>query len=133
MRTSLSHQLLLLLLPAGFVFGSVLAQGTLPPPADIAPKAAVRLVKNHKVQVLDVRTPEEYQAGHVRGAKNLDFKSPEFVNQLAQLDTAQTYLVYCASGNRSSKASILMREHGLRHVVNAGGYPKLKEAGAKTE
>ncbi|WP_303311417.1 rhodanese-like domain-containing protein [Hymenobacter sp. BT730] len=133
MRISSLSKLLFLMLSAGCLAGSGLAQGLTPPPADVAPKSAVKLVKKHKVLPLDVRTPEEYHAGHLQGARNLDIKSPEFATQLAQLDTAQTYLVYCASGNRSSKAANMMREKGLRHVINAGAYIKLKEAGAKTE
>ncbi|TPG62859.1 rhodanese-like domain-containing protein [Hymenobacter nivis] len=44
---------------------------------------------------------------------------------MAQLDTAQTYVLYCRSGKRSSKAADVMYQQGFRHVVNGGGYSDL--------
>lgn len=130
MRTFLRKYFVLLLL-IGFSTTLLLAQAVAPPPPDVTPHEAVKLVKKHKVEVLDVRTPDEFKAGHVRGAQNIDFKDPAFEGELAKLDTAKTYLVYCASGNRSSKAAALMRQKGLRKVINAGGMSKLQAAGAK--
>ncbi|UOQ70726.1 rhodanese-like domain-containing protein [Hymenobacter cellulosilyticus] len=83
--------------------------------------------------VLDVRTPEEFSTGHLRGAQNLNFRDPNFPSLLAGLDTTKTYVLYCASGNRSGKASVLMQEKGFRKLVNAGAYKDLKAAGVKTE
>lgn len=94
---------------------------------------AKKLLKQRNVVVLDVRTPEEFGTGHLRGAQNLNFRDPNFPTLLAGLDTAKTYVVYCASGNRSGKASVLMQEKGFRRLVNAGAYKDLKAAGVKTE
>ena len=92
-----------------------------------------KLMQQPGVIVLDVRTPDEYATGHIQGAQNLDFRAPDFVQQIAQLDPAKTYVLYCASGNRSNQAIKLMQEEGFPKVVNAGAFKTLKEGGLKTE
>jgi len=79
---------------------------------------------------MDVRTGEEYAGGHLQEATNLDYKAPDFATQLSTLDKTKPYLVYCAVGGRSSKASKLMHEMGFINVYNASeGFNALKEAG----
>ncbi|OUJ74511.1 rhodanese-like domain-containing protein [Hymenobacter crusticola] len=98
-----------------------------------APATTAQLLQQPDVVVLDVRTPTEYASGHLQSARNLDFKATDFSTQIAHLDTAKTYVLYCASGNRSGKAGALMQQQGFRKVVNAGGFKTLKESGLKTE
>jgi phage shock protein E len=92
-----------------------------------------KLMQQSGVVLLDVRTPAEYATGHIQGAQNLDFRAPDFVQQIAQLDHTKTYVLYCASGNRSNQAVMLMQEEGFPKVVNAGAFKTLKENGLKTE
>lgn len=68
--------------------------------------------------VLDVRTPDEYRSGHIAGAVNVDFHAPDFEQQLAKLDRARTYLVYCRTGNRSSKALPVLARLGFARVLH---------------
>lgn len=58
--------------------------------------------------VLDVRTPKEYADGHISGAANIDWNSPDFAEKVSKLPKDKTYLVHCAAGVRSSKACALM-------------------------
>ena len=95
--------------------------------------AVAKLQKQANVTVLDVRTPEEFATGHLAGARNLNFRAPDFAQQVAKLDPKRTYVLYCASGNRSNQAGTLMLGKGFRDVRNAGGFKTLKEAGLKTE
>jgi rhodanese-related sulfurtransferase len=83
--------------------------------------------------LLDVRTPAEFAAGHVRGARNINFLSTDFPDVVAQLDPSVTYILYCKSGNRSSQAGTLMMQKGFKNVVNAGGFEALKAGGLPTE
>jgi phage shock protein E len=92
-----------------------------------------KLMQQPGVVLLDVRTPAEYATGHVQGAQNLDFRAPDFAQQIAQLDPSITYVLYCASGNRSNQAAQLMQEEGFPKVVNAGAFKALKDGGLKTE
>ena len=71
--------------------------------------------------VIDVRTPQEYAEGHLQGAMNIDVQSGSFEQQVSELETGGSYVVYCRSGNRSARAADLMAKLGFQHVVNAGG------------
>lgn len=103
-------------------------------PAEIvAPATTAQLVRQSGVAVLDVRDAAEYQAGHLHNARNIDFRSADFAAQTARLDTSATYVLYCASGNRSGKAALLMQQQGFRHLVNAGGFKTLQENGLPTD
>jgi phage shock protein E len=96
------------------------------PTATINTPAAKQLLAKPATEVLDVRTPVEFMAGHLAQARNLNVSSDDFAQQVAQLDTAKTYVVYCRSGKRSSKAADIMYQKGFHHVVNGGGYDDLK-------
>ena len=83
------------------------------------------------VVVVDVRTPAEFAEGHVDGAINVDVEAPTFDAQIAQLDKATTYAVYCRTGRRSAVATDAMGAAGFTSVVNLdGGIADLQAAGA---
>lgn len=72
--------------------------------------------------VLDVRTPEEYAAGHLKGAVLLDVKDgPAFETGARKLDPRRHYYVYCRSGRRSMKACGILQGLGLKVTDLAGG------------
>ena len=77
--------------------------------------------KGEDVVVLDVRTPEEFEAGHVPGAANLNYRDEKFLEKLAALDKGKTYLVYCATGRRSTGATAKMKEVGFGKLFNFVG------------
>ena len=81
--------------------------------------------------VIDVRTPAEYRAGHVRGARNVDVSAPDFRQQVSALDPAGTYYLYCRSGARSGNATQIMRSLGFEQAHNLGGIGPLVQAGAE--
>ncbi|MBO6534691.1 MAG: rhodanese-like domain-containing protein [Balneolaceae bacterium] len=76
------------------------------------------------VVILDVRTDPEVAEGMIDGAIQIDYRSENFADEVAKLDTSKTYIVYCRSGGRSSAASKLMTEElGFKNVNNLlGGY-----------
>ena len=91
---------------------------------------AAALLKSETLTVIDVRTPAEFDAGHVEGALNIDFKGTGFAEQLANLDPGITYLVHCASGGRSTAALEVFEAAGLKRIYHLdGGYNGWKEAG----
>ena len=71
--------------------------------------------------VVDVRTPAEYEGGHLDGAVNLDVSAADSEAGLAELDPTADYLVYCRSGSRSARAVALMELAGFTSVHDAGG------------
>jgi phage shock protein E len=73
------------------------------------------------VITLDVRTPGEFNEGHIEGAQLIDFQSGNFENEIATLDKTKTYAVYCRSGNRSGQAVKIMSDAGFTSVYNLNG------------
>lgn len=91
---------------------------------------AESLLASGKFVVLDIRTPEEYAAGHLKGAKLVDFKASDFKVKLAELDRKQPYLLHCASGRRSTAALETFKALGFKEVVHLdGGFNAWKAAG----
>lgn len=79
-------------------------------------------------KLIDVRTPEEFAAGYVKGAVNIDVQSPDFEAQIASLDKEANYNVYCRSGNRSAAAVEMMRNAGFKNVVDLGAVEEAAQA-----
>lgn len=86
------------------------------PPADFA-----AAVQRPETVLVDVRTPAEFDAGHLAGATNLDVEAADFTTKIATLDKARSYAVYCRSGNRSRTAMTLMLQAGLSKVFDLSG------------
>ncbi|MBP7007092.1 MAG: rhodanese-like domain-containing protein [Candidatus Pacebacteria bacterium] len=79
------------------------------------------LADNSNAILLDVRTPEEYDSGHIKGATNIDFRGADFVSEIQKLDKSKTYFVYCRSGNRSADAVQIMKENGINNIIELDG------------
>ena len=81
------------------------------------------------IVVLDVRTPEEYDAGHISGGKNIDFFGSDFESQLSELDRDTPYLLHCKSGGRSTKVLKVMERLGFKNIYHLeGGFDAWKKA-----
>jgi rhodanese-related sulfurtransferase len=104
-------------------------------PKNISVDDADKLLKSDsKVIVLDVRTPEEFKAGHIPGAKNLDFFGADFAKQVAALDKSKTYLVHCAAGGRSSQACKVFEKEQVPSVLHLNeGFKAWEKAGKPVE
>ena len=100
----------------------------------VDPDGAVRRLADTNVVVLDVRTPDEFKAGHIRGAKLVDFRSADFAKKLGELDRSKTYLVHCASGGRSTSSLETFQKLGFKSVVHLdGGFNAWKREGKPVE
>jgi len=83
--------------------------------------------------VIDVRTPQEFAAGHLAGAQNVDVEAADFASKIASLDKGAPYLVYCHSGRRSAIAAAQMATAGFTDIVDGGAMAELVAAGAPTQ
>lgn len=73
--------------------------------------------------LVDVRTPEEYNEGSISGAVNIDFNGQNFETEIGNLDRTTPVLVFCQSGGRSGKAKTKMEALGFKEIYNlVGGY-----------
>ncbi len=125
-----------------FVVLALVGCGGGPTQADVAQTEGVRvvsardakaLIASGDVTVIDVRTPEEFAAGHVVGATNINVESADFDATIEKLDASDSYLVYCRSGRRSAMAADLMKTAGFTDVADAGGLDGLIAAGVATQ
>jgi rhodanese-related sulfurtransferase len=80
--------------------------------------------------LIDVRKPQEYAAGHIEGARNIDFHSPEFREIISSLDRDHLYILYCKRGIQAVSVQRIMKEQGFRKVCCLqGGIEGWKGAG----
>ncbi|HPQ07707.1 MAG TPA: rhodanese-like domain-containing protein [Bacteroidia bacterium] len=77
--------------------------------------------KNPNAVIIDVRTPAEYQSGHIPNALNIDISSAEFPEKIDELDRNKDYYVYCRNGGRSTTACQYMVSVGFKNVNNLFG------------
>ena len=96
--------------------------------------AEKELAAHPNLQILDVRTPEEFADGHLSGAILMNFYADDFQNQLASLNKEEPILLYCRSGNRSGQAGKMMVDMGFKNLMDiSGGFTAWKAADKKYE
>lgn len=84
-----------------------------------------------KFTLVDVRTPEEFAEGYIKGAVNVNFKKrtfPDYINAIAK---DKPVAVYCRSANRSGKAAIIMQSLGFKNIYDLDGGVKAWKAANK--
>ena len=81
-------------------------------------------IDSSDVKVIDMRTPLEFNRGHIEGASNSNiFNKNKFLKNLKSLNKKNPVCVYCQSGNRSRMASKIMADLGFERVYDLkGGY-----------
>jgi len=77
-----------------------------------------QLINTKGEQLIDVRTNQEFEKYRITGAKNIDFRSPDFQKEIAKLDKNKPVLVYCLSGVRSKSALDVFKKSGFKTVYN---------------
>lgn len=81
--------------------------------------------------VVDVRTPREFDAGHLPGAANIDVQSPDFRDKISVMPLDEEIIVYCRSGNRSAEAVRIMQELGFKNILEMkSGWLGWEQSGA---
>ena len=79
------------------------------------------VIKNPEVQLVDVRTADEYNSGHIVGAENMDVNQSDFDSRVATLDKARPVALYCRSGRRSKIAAERVAIQGFTVIELDGG------------
>jgi rhodanese-related sulfurtransferase len=113
---------------------------------NISPVQSAKLINdnigNPEFFLIDMRTPKEFKAGHIDGARMINFYSKSFKKELKSLDKDKIYLIYCRSSNRTGKAMKIMKSLGFTNVYNmkrgligwkANRLPLVRSVSAKTE
>jgi len=116
--TVLAASLMLLIVASGCTSTATIDQQI----ASVSPAEAAGIIEqnsgNADFVLLDIRTPEEFGAGKIEGAVNIDFYDTDFRQQLDALDKDTHYLVYCNSGNRSGQSLPIFEDLGFVEVDN---------------
>ena len=73
------------------------------------------------IQLIDVRTPEEFRLSHIANSRNIDILSDTFLSAIEQLDKQKPIFIYCRSGKRSAKGAAIMQEAGFSEIYNLEG------------
>ncbi|WGD35163.1 rhodanese-like domain-containing protein [Olleya sp. YS] len=98
----------------------------------VSPEEMQTLLQLDNVQLVDVRSPEEYQSGYIAEAQNIDFMSPTFEDDIKTLNKEKPVLLYCQKGGRSAKCAEKMKNLGFKKIYDLeGGFSKWKHEGYK--
>jgi rhodanese-related sulfurtransferase len=79
-----------------------------------------RLATENEV-IIDVRTPGEFESGHIQNAININVFDSNFKAQIEKLDKNEKVYVYCKIGSRSNKAAKILTESGFSQVYDLNG------------
>ncbi len=96
----------------------------------VTPEEMQQISETEGVQLVDVRTPEEYDEGYIEGFQNIDYYSDTFIEDIEKLDKTKPVIVYCRSGRRSSDCAKQLKDKGFVKIYDLdGGIEKWKFKG----
>ena len=99
-------------------FYTLLVFFQLPIIQDISKNDVLDLLEDKSINIIDLRTDEEFSKGSIKYSYNIDFQKREFIDNLNSLDKEKSYIIYCQSGNRSEKASLIMKSLGFKVIYH---------------
>ena len=79
------------------------------------------IYKDPSIQLVDVRTPEEYKGNHLKGAQNICVTSDDLKEKVKILDKNKPVYVYCYKGGRSAQAALELKELGFTKIYDMDG------------
>ena len=74
-------------------------------------------LRDSEYTLIDVRTKDEFDLGHIDSAINLDFYSDSFQNDILSLPKNETIVLYCRTNNRSNKTATILKENGYKEIL----------------
>lgn len=87
-------------------------------------KADFRELVKSGAAIIDVRTKNEFQGGHIKGSVNIPLKN--LADQMHKLNKEKPVITCCASGSRSASAKSILKAYGFREVYNGGSWMSLR-------
>jgi rhodanese-related sulfurtransferase len=79
-------------------------------------KFSDKISSDENAVILDVRTTDEFNNGHIPKSLLIDIYNPTFQNRILELDKSKNYYIYCRSGHRSYHAGVFMLSEGFKSV-----------------
>ena len=90
-----------------------------------APSVDYKQLMQTGAVILDVRTPEEYRGGHIKGSTNIPVQALN-ASAMAKLKKTTPIITCCASGMRSASAKSILLSNGFTEVYNGGPWSSLQ-------
>jgi rhodanese-related sulfurtransferase len=90
----------------------------------LEPKVNFSDLMKEGAQIIDVRTPGEFNSGHIKGSINIPLQNIQ--NNLSKIKRDKPVITCCASGMRSASAKSILKSNGYKHVHNGGGWSSLR-------
>lgn len=90
----------------------------------IGPKINLKALVQNRAQIIDVRTTQEFNSGHIPGSLNIPLQ--HLANNLSKIKKDRPIITCCASGLRSASAKNILKSNGFAEVYNGGGWINLK-------
>ena len=90
----------------------------------IGPKVDYKELMQNGAQIIDVRTKEEYQQGHIKGSINIPLNN--LSSQYSKLKKDKPVITCCASSMRSAQGKNILKSNGFSQVHNGGGWMSLQ-------
>lgn len=100
----------------------------------VTPEEMQEISELEDVQLIDIRTPQEFDEGHIASSQNIDYFSETFEEDIQKLDKTKPVVVYCKSGKKSSECADKMKDKGFVKIYELdGGIAKWKYKGFDLE
>lgn len=90
----------------------------------MGPQVDFKELVQNGAQIIDVRTPGEFQGGHIKGSVNIPLQS--LGNNFSKINKDKPVITCCASGMRSASAKSMLKSNGFTEVHNGGGWMSLQ-------
>ena len=90
----------------------------------LEPKVNFSDLMKEGAQIIDVRSPGEFNSGHIKGSINIPLQNIQ--NNLSRIKRDKPVITCCASGMRSASAKSILKSNGYKHVHNGGGWSSLR-------
>ncbi|MBT8260054.1 MAG: rhodanese-like domain-containing protein [Flavobacteriaceae bacterium] len=87
----------------------------------VTPEEMKELMLLEDVQLIDVRSPREYEKGFIEGFQNIDYMSDTFSEDIEKLDKTRPVLLYCKTGRRTAKCAKKLVENGFVKIYDLKG------------
>ncbi|WP_372753029.1 rhodanese-like domain-containing protein [Mariniflexile sp.] len=84
----------------------------------VSPNEAYQVMKDTLVQIIDLRTPAEFEEGYLKNAINIDVMASSFSKEIKQVDSLKPILIYCRSGNRSEQSLAVFLKAGFTKIYH---------------
>ncbi len=75
--------------------------------------------------LVDVRTPQEFAGGHVKGSVNIPLDKIQ--SRLSKFKSKENIVVFCRSGNRSSQAKSILEQNGFKNIINGAAWQNVNQ------